>query len=139
VLSVPSYTALQAGDRPWLFTLLIFIVVLSSTVFGFLLIGRGAQTGSGLAIEMAAYASVASSFVMLMGGIVLSQRFTAFIQRGFQWCATLFIVVVSCVALSQQSYWALIGLGLFILLPQGLEAMKTIVEPPSLLKNDEAE
>ena len=139
VLSVPSYTALQAGDQPWLFTLLIFIVVLSSTVFGFLLIGRGAQTGSGLAIEMAAYASVASSFVMLMGGIVLSRRFTAFIQRGFQWCATLLIVVVSCVALSQQSYWALIGLGLFILLPQGLEAMKTIVEPPSLLRNDEAE
>ena len=139
VLSVPSYTALQAGDQPWLFTLLIFIVVLSSTVFGFLLIGRGAQTGSGLAIEMAAYASVASSFVMLMGGIVLSRRFTAFIQRGFQWCATLLIVVVSCVALSQQSYWALSGLGLFILLPQGLEAMKTTVATPSLLKLDEAE
>ena len=139
VLSVPSYTALQAGQRPWLFTLLIFTVVLSSTIFGLLLIGRGAQTSAGLAIEMAAYASVASSFVMLMGGIVFSRRFSAFMQRGIQWCATLLIVVVTCVALSQQSYWALSGLGLFILLPQGLEAMKTTVATPSLLKPDEAE
>ena len=139
VLSVPSYTALQAGERPWLFTLLIFTVVLSSTVFGLLLIGRGAETSAGLAIEMAAYASVASSFVMLMGGIVLSRRFSAFMQRGIQWCATLLVVVVTCVALSQQSYWALSGLGLFILLPQGLEAMKTTVATPSLLKLDEAE
>ena len=88
---------------------------------------------------MAAYASVASSFVMLMGGIVLSRRFSAFLQRGIQWCATLLLVVVTCVALSQQSYWALSGLGLFILLPQGLEAMKTTVATPSLLKLDEAE
>ena len=139
VLSVPSYTALQAGQRPWLFTLLIFTVVLASTVFGLLLIGRGAETSAGLAIEMAAYASVASSFVMLMGGIVLSRRFSAFMQRGIQWCGTLLVVVVTCVALSQQSYWALSGLGLFILLPQGLEAMKTTVATPSLLKLDEAE
>ena len=139
MLSVPSYTALQAGERPWLFTLLIFSVVLSSTVFGLFLIGRGAQTSAGLAIEMAAYASVASSFVMLMGGIILSRRFSAFMQRGFQWCATLLLVVVTCVALSQQSYWALVGLGLFTLLPQGLEAMKTIVEIPSLLKPEESE
>ncbi len=88
---------------------------------------------------MAAYASVASSFVMLMGGIILSRRFSAFMQRGFQWSATLLLVVVTCVALSQQSYWALVGLGLFTLLPQGLEAMKTIVETPSLLKPEEAE
>ena len=139
VLSVPSYTALQAGERPWLFTLLIFTVVLSSSVFGLLLIGRGAETSTGLAIEMAAYASVASSFVMLMGGIVLSRRFSACMQRGIQWCATLLVVVVTCIALSQQSYWALSGLGLFILLPQGLEAMKTNVATPSLLKLGEAE
>ena len=139
VLSVPSYTALQAGERPWLFTTLIFSVVLSSTVLGIILIDWGAQTSTGRAIEMAAYASVASAFVMLCLGIVLSRRMMQFKERGIQWFATLLTVLVTCVALSQQSYWALTGLGLFILLPQGLEAMKTIVESPSLLKPGEAE
>ena len=131
VLSVPSYTALQAGERPWMFTLLIMTVVLSSTILGFILINLGAQTSIGRAIEMAAYASVASSFVMLMLGIVLSRRFLHFKERSLKWLATICAVTVTCVALSQQSYWSLIGIGLFILLPQGLEATKTIVATPS--------
>ena len=131
VLSVPSYTALQAGERPWMFTLLIMTVVLSSTILGVILINLGAQTSIGRAIEMAAYASVASSFVMLMLGIVLSRRFLHFKERSLKWLATICAVTVTCVALSQQSYWSLIGIGLFILLPQGLEATKTIVATPS--------
>ena len=131
VLSVPSYTALQAGERPWMFTLLIMTVVLSSTILGVILINLGAQTSIGRAIEMAAYASVASSFVMLMLGVVLSRRFLHFKERSLKWLATICAVTVTCVALSQQSYWSLIGIGLFILLPQGLEATKTIVATPS--------
>ncbi len=79
---------------------------------------------------MAAYASVASSIVMLFVGIALSRRMSQFMQRGFQWVATLGLVFVSCWALSQQSSLALVGLGLFILLPQGLRAMQTIVDQP---------
>ena len=130
VLSVPSYTALQAGVKPWFFTLLILVVVLSSTVFGLILITWGAESSVGLAIEMAAYASVASSLVMLLVGIALSRRTSQFMQRGFQWIATLALVFVSCWALSQQSFLAFVGLGLFILLPQGLRAMRTIVDQP---------
>ena len=139
VLSVPSYTALQAGERPWLFTLLIFTVVVSSTVLGIILIDWGTQTSTGRAIEMAAYASVASAFVMLCLGIVLSRRIEQFKQRGIQWIATIITVFITCVALSQQSYWVLVGLGLFILLPQGLEAMKTIVETQHPTTPGEAE
>ena len=130
VLSVPSYTALQAGEKPWLFTLLILVVVLSSTVFGLILITWGAKSSVGLAIEMAAYASVASSLVMLLVGITLSRRMSQFMQRGFQWIATLALIFASSWALSQQSFWALVGVGLFILLPQGLRAMQTIVDQP---------
>lgn len=130
VLSVPSYTALQAGEKPWLFTLLIVVVVFSSTIFGLTLIDWGADSSVGLAIEMAAYASVASALVMLLLGILLSRRMVQFTQQGFQWLATLVLVFFACWALSQQSYWALTGLGLFILLPQGLRAMRTIVDQP---------
>ena len=130
VLSVPSYTALQAGEKPWLFTLLILVVVLSSTMFGLILITWGANSSVGFAIEMAAYASVASSCVMLLLGIVLSRRMGQFMQHGIQWIATLALVFFASWALSQQSYWSLIGLGLFILLPQGLQAMRTIVDQP---------
>ena len=130
VLSVPSYTALQAGEKPWLFTLLILVVVLSSTVFGLILISWGAKSSVGLAIEMAAYASVASSIVMLVVGIALSRRMSQFMQRGFQWVATLGLVFISCWALSQQSFLALAGVGLFTFLPQGLRAMQTIVDQP---------
>ena len=139
VLSVPSYTSLQAGEKPWLFTLLIVIVVLSSTLFGLLLISWGAQTSVELAIEMAAYASVASSLVMLLVGIVLSRRMHEFMRRGLQWSATLAVVFFSCWSLSEQLYWALIGLGLFTLLPQGLRAMRTIVDQPMLPTSIEAE
>ena len=130
VLSVPSYTALQAGEKPWLFTLLIFVVVLSSTVFGLTLINCGAASSVGLAIEMAAYASVASSLVMLFLGIALSRRIRQFKQHGIQWIATLALVLFSSWALSQQSFLALVGLGLFTLLPKGLQAMRTIVDQP---------
>ena len=139
VLSVPSYTALQAGEKPWLFTLLIFIVVLSSTVFGLTLIKWGATSSVGLAIEMAAYASVASSIVMLLLGIALSRRMGEFTKRGIQWIATLVLVFFTSWALSQQSYLAIVGLGLFILLPQGLRAMKTIVDQPLEKMSVEAE
>ena len=95
-----------------------------------MLIKWGAASGVGLAIEMAAYASVASSLVMLLLGIALSRRVGEFVKHGIQWIATLALVFFSCWALSQQSYMALVGLGLFILLPQGLRAMKTIVDQP---------
>ena len=139
VLSVPSYTALQAGEKPWLFTSLILIVVLSSTAFGLILINWGARSSVGLAVEMAAYASVASSLVMLLLGIVLSRRLDQFMLRGVRWIVTLVLVFGTCWALSQQSYWAFAGLGLFILLPQGLEAMRTIVDQPSAKTYVEAE
>jgi len=114
-------------------------VVLTSTILGVVLIGLGAQTSIGRAIEMAAYASVASSFVMLMLGIVLSRRFLHFKERSLKWLATICAVTVTCVALSQQSYWSLVGIGLFILLPQGLEATKTIVAtPPGMTLAEEA-
>ena len=88
---------------------------------------------------MAAYASVASSLVMLLVGIVLSRRMHEFMQRGLQWSATLAVVFFSCWSLSEQLYWALIGLGLFTLLPQGLRAMRTIVDQPMSPTSIEAE
>ena len=72
-------------------------------------------------------------------GIALSRRISQFIQRGFQWFATLGLVFVSCWALSQQSSLALVGLGLFILLPKGLRAMQTIVDQPFQESFSEAE
>ena len=61
VLSV-LHTALQAGERLWMFTLLIMTVVYL-TILGFILINLEAQTSIIRAIEMAAYASVASSLL----------------------------------------------------------------------------
>ena len=62
-----------------------------------------------------------------------------FTKRGIQWIATLVLVFFTSWALSQQSYSAIVGLGLFILLPQGLRAMKTIVDQPLEKMSVEAE
>ena len=139
VLSVPSYTSLQAGTRPWRFTGLIALVVIMATVIGWFLIRWGADRNAGAALEMAAYASVASTFVMLFAGIGLSQRWKDFKGRSLQWILTITLVFVTCFALSERSWWALSGLPLFILLPDALEAMKTTVGLQILEKTHEAE
>jgi O-antigen/teichoic acid export membrane protein len=139
VLSVPSYTSLQAGTRPWRFTGLIALVVIMATLIGWFLIRWGANQSVGAALEMAAYASVASTFVMLFAGIGLSQRWNDFKGRSLQWLFTITLVFVTCVALSQRSWWALSGLPLFILLPGALEAMKTTVDLQIPEKTHEAE
>jgi hypothetical protein len=127
VLSVPSYTSLQAGNQPWRFTGLIVLVVMMATLIGWFLISWGADRGAGTALEMAAYASVASTFIMLFAGISLSKRWGEFKDRGLQWVFTIGLVFATCFALSERSLWALSGLPLLILLPQALEAMQTTV------------
>ena len=127
VLSVPSYTSLQAGNQPWRFTGLIALVVVMATLIGWFLISWGADRSVGTALEMAAYASVASTAIMLFAGIGLSRRWNEFKARGLQWTSTLLLVFVTCFGLSERSWWALSGVPLFILLPQALEAMQTTV------------
>ena len=110
-----------------------------ATLIGWFLINWGAGRSVGTALEMAAYASVASTFIMLFAGIGLSQRWKEFKSRGFQWVLTIGLVFMTCFALSERSWWALSGLPLFILLPQALEAMKTTVGPQLPEKISEAE
>ena len=137
VLSVP-YTALQAGERPWLFTLLILVVVLSSTVFGLILITWGAKSSVGLAIEMAAYASVALSIVMLFVGIALSRRIPIHATWTPMGCNAR-IGICLMLGLVSTIFIGTHDLGLFILLPQGLRAMQTIVDQPFQESFSEAE
>ena len=139
VLSVPSYTSLQAGNQPWRFTGLIALVVIMATLIGWFLIRWGADKDAGFALEMAAYASVGSTFIMLFAGIGLSQRWKEFKGRGLQWIFTIGLVFVTCYAFSERSWWALSGLPLFILLPQALEAMRTTVGSQTLERTSEAE
>ena len=139
VLSVPSYTSLQAGNQPWRFTGLIAVVVIMATLIGWFLISWGADKDVGFALEMAAYASIASTFIMLFAGIGLSQRWKEFKHRGLQWTFTIGLVFVTCYAFSERSWWALSGLPLFILLPQALEAMRTTVGPQTPERTHEAE
>jgi O-antigen/teichoic acid export membrane protein len=139
VLSVPSYTSLQAGNQPWRFTGLIALVVIMATLIGWFLISWGADKDAGFALEMAAYASIASTFIMLFAGIGLSQRWKEFKGRGLQWILTIGLVFVTCYAFSERSWWALSGLPLFILLPQALEAMRTTVGSQTPERTSEAE
>ena len=139
VLSVPSYTALQAGTQPWRFTGLIALVVIMATLIGWFLISWGADKDAGTALEMAAYASVASTFIMLFAGIGLSKRWNEFKSKGLQWILTIGLIFMTCFALSERSMWALSGLPLFILLPQALGAMQTTVDPQLPEKISEAE
>ena len=44
LLATPSYTALQAGKNPWIFTTFIAAVVVFATILGFLLIGSLANS-----------------------------------------------------------------------------------------------
>lgn len=103
------------------------------------LISWGADRSVGTALEMAAYASVASTAIMLFAGIGLSRRWNEFKARGLQWTSTLLLVFVTCFGLSERSWWALSGLPLFILLPQALEAMQTTVGSQLPEKTLEAE
>ncbi|DAC56864.1 MAG TPA: hypothetical protein HA354_06435, partial [Candidatus Poseidoniaceae archaeon] len=47
LLATPSYTALQAGENPWKFTIFIGVVVIFATTIGFLLISSMADSVTG--------------------------------------------------------------------------------------------
>ena len=85
LLSTPTYTALQAGLRPWRFTLFIGLVVAFATLLGFLLIGWQASFGDRQGLYAAAMTSTLSAAFALLLSVHLSDSWDFFSNRSKEW------------------------------------------------------
>tara|TARA_B100000459_G_scaffold147238_2_gene115988 strand:- start:2954 stop:4549 length:1596 start_codon:yes stop_codon:yes gene_type:complete len=139
LLATPTYTALQAGPKPWLFTFFITTVVVFATVFGFLLIGWQAPLGERPGLYAAALASTFSAAFALFLSIQLSGSWDFVFNRSKEWIFAVLCMSVSCYGLSTHSWLAGTGFLLFLFIPQALQAVGSNVEQKFLLKTSEAE
>ena len=126
LLSTPTYTALQAGPKPWHFTGFIAGVVAFATVVGFLLIGWASEVSLARGMFAAAIASSTTAAFMLTLSIGLASQKGAFAKRGKQWMLSLSLSLVTCIGFVTAWPLALAGLGLFTFTPRGLEALRSI-------------
>ena len=126
LLSTPTYTALQAGPKPWHFTGFIAGVVAFATVVGFLLIGWASEASLARGMFAAAIASSTTAVFMLTLSIGLASQKGAFAKRGKQWMLSLVLSLVTCIGFVTAWPLALAGLGLFTFTPRGLEALRSI-------------
>ena len=97
LLAIPWYVALQAGNNPWRFTLLITLIVVVSLIAGWLLIPEYGVMG-------AAWASLIGCCIMLSGSKLLCG------DEDFMTDGLAIICVATCYFLSIESWLAVIGL-----------------------------
>ena len=124
LLATPSYTALQAGDNPWKFTIFIALVVVFATIVGFLLIGSMANSPS-RGLYGAAIASSLSSAFLLLTSIHLARLWVIIRQRKTEFITSIALASITCFGFITNSLLALSGLVLFMFTPRGWKAMRS--------------
>ena len=122
LLATPSYTALQAGENPWKFTLFIGFVVVFGCIIGFLLIGSMA-TSPTWGLYAAAIASTLTSAFLLFSSLHLAKLWLIVRQRKTDFFAAVTLVSITCFGFATNSLLALSGLVLFMFVPRGWKAM----------------
>ena len=122
LLATPSYTALQAGENPWKFTLFIGFVVVFGCIIGFLLIGSMA-TSPTWGLYAAAIASTLTSAFLLSSSLHLAKLWLIVRQRKTDFFAAVTLVSITCFGFATNSLLALSGLVLFMFVPRGWKAM----------------
>ena len=122
LIATPSYTALQAGENPWKFTLFIGFVVVFGTIIGFLLIGSMAASPS-WGLYAAASASTLSSAFLLFSSIHLAKLWVIVRQRKTDFFTAIALASITCFGFATNSLLALSGLVLFMYVPRGWRAM----------------
>ena len=122
LLATPSYTALQAGEKPWKFTLFIGFVVVFGTITGFLLIGSMANSLT-WGLYAAAIASTLSSAFLLLSSIHLAKLWVIVRQRKTDFFAAVTLASITCFGFATNSLLALSGLVLFMFVPRGWRAI----------------
>jgi len=123
LLSTPTYTALQAGDKPWKFTLFIALVVLFALIIGYLLIDWRANDSQGSGLYAAAIASTVSSSFLLFMSIHLSSNWDLLLRKKKDYTIAICLSMITCYGFTTGSWIAVSGLGLFYFIPQGFQAM----------------
>ena len=122
LMATPSYTALQAGENPWKFTMFIGFVVVFGTIIGFLLIGSMA-TSPARGLYAAALASTLSSAFLLFSSLHLAKIWVIVRQRKTEFSAAVALASITCFGFVTNSLLALSGLVLFMFTPRGWRAM----------------
>ena len=122
LLATPSYTALQAGENPWKFTLFIGFVVVFGCIIGFLLIGSMASSPT-WGLYAAAIASTLTSAFLLFSSLHLAKLWLIARQRKTDFFAAVTLVSITCFGFATNSLLALSGLVLFMFVPRGWKAM----------------
>ncbi|MGB0699450.1 MAG: oligosaccharide flippase family protein [Candidatus Poseidoniaceae archaeon] len=122
LLATPSYTALQAGENPWKFTLFIGFVVVFGCIIGFILIGSMA-TSPTWGLYAAAIASTLTSAFLLFSSLHLAKLWLIVRQRKTDFFAAVTLVSITCFGFATNSLLALSGLVLFMFIPRGWKAM----------------
>ena len=122
LLATPSYTALQAGENPWKFTLFIGFVVVFGCIIGFILIGSMA-TSPTWGLYAAAIASTLTSAFLLFSSLHLAKLWLIVRQRKTDFFAAVTLVSITCFGFATNSLLALSGLVLFMFVPRGWKAM----------------
>ena len=129
LLSTPTYTALQAGEKPWKFTLFIGLVVLFALITGYLLIDWQANNSQGAGLFAAAIASTISSSFLFFLSVHLSSNWDLLLKKKKEFSLAICLSMISCYGFATGSWIAVCGLGLFYFIPQGIQAMSPTVEP----------
>ena len=127
LLATPTYTALQAGEKPWNFTLFITLVVIFAVVVGYFLIDWKANDSQGSGLFAAALASTISSSFLLFLSIHLSSNWNLIRQRKKDFTLAICLSMISCYGFTTGSWLAISGLGLFYFIPLGIQAMSATV------------
>ena len=122
LLATPSYTALQAGEKPWKFTLFIGFVVVFGTIIGFLLIGSMANSPT-WGLYAAAIASTLSSAFLLLSSIHLAKLWVIVRQRKTDFFSAVTLASITCFGFATNSLLVLSGLVLFMFVPRGWRAI----------------
>ena len=126
LVATPSYTALQAGKNPWIFTIFIGCVVMFAAIIGFVLIGYYADSKSN-GLYAAAIASTTSSAFLLFTSLHLARLWDLIYPRRIEFVATIVLASISCIGFAANSILALSGIALFMFTPRAWRVMRTNV------------
>ncbi len=124
LLATPTYTALQAGKNPWLFTIFIGAVVVFAGIIGIVLITNFANSPSS-GLYAAAIASTISSAFLLIASIHLSGQWRKISEKRTEFIMTIGLAAISCYGFVTGSLLALSGCVIFMFTPKGWTAMKS--------------
>ena len=122
LLATPSYTALQAGENPWKFTVFIVVVVIFATTMGFLLISSMTDSATS-GLYGAAMASTLTSAFLLVCSIHLAKLWIIVRVRAAEFIACIALASITCFGFVDNSTLMLTGLILFLFTPRGWRAL----------------